>query len=1024
MMNVQNKHDSNAISRQNNPELLSAILENLPHSFFFLNCDFQYITFNQAHASDMKILYGADIETGKSILDSITVDEDRSAIGHHLTKVLVGESVTTSEIWGNSVPCQKYFDVTYGAVYNSENNITGIIAHLRDITDRKQAENLLKESEEKFRKAFMTSPDCVNINRLKDGMYVLLSPGFTAILGYTEDEIIGKTSIEKSIWYNIADRTRWVDELNQKGEVRNFEAQFRAKNGQLVYGLVSAAIIELAGVKHVISITRDITERKLAELVLKESEEKFRNIFVNSVVGKSLTYIDGRMMTNKAFCDMLGYSEEELNQLKWQEITHPEDIVFKQKETNLIMSGVKSSAKFQSRFIHKNGEVVWVDISTVLQRDNNNEPLYFITSINDITVQKLAEEKLQKNYDLLSKLTAQVPGVVYQYRLYPDGHSAFPYSSRGMYDIYEVTSEEVYTDASPVFTRIHPDDFDVIAQTINESAQNQTNYHSEFRVVLPEQGLRWRRCDAKPELLEDGSTLWHGIISDITDRKIAEEILQESEDRHRSLFQRNSSVMFILNPDNGNIVDANPAACNYYGWTYSEMCQKNITDINMLSKDAVKNLLDKTKDEQQNHLYLNHRLANGDVRDVEVYATPIKYGSTVFIYSIVHDITDRKKAEKQLRESEEKLSTLFSSMTELVVIHELVHNEQNEVINYIITDCNNAFSKMIRIKKEDIVGKLATEVYKMDKAPFLEIYSQVAITGQSYEHSVYYEPLDKHLLISAVSTGKNLFSTIITDITTIKQFQEEILSKNKELETYLYVASHDLRSPLVNIQGFSQRLKKQFNQLQLALLDADISDRTQWEINQITEEAVPRTLNFILSNVTKMDSLINNLLQISRTGRLTLSLKRIDMNQLLNTIIAAHNYQISELSAEVVLHNLADCYGDENQLSQLFSNIIDNAIKYRDGNRRLEIGIKSLVHGKKVIYSVSDNGRGINSRHLEKIWDVFFRIDPAASEMGEGIGLSIAKTIADKHKGKVWVESEEGKGSTFYIELQHNDFFE
>jgi len=149
-----------------------------------------------------------------------------------------------------------------------------------------------------------------------------------------------------------------------------------------------------------------------------------------------------------------------------------------------------------------------------------------------------------------------VPGVVYQYRLYPDGHSTFPYSSPGIYDIYEVMPEDVKEDASPVFTRIHPEDFDYIVETINESAKKQTLYHGEFRVNLPKQGLRWRLCDAKPQLLEDGSTLWHGVISDITDKKKAEkEIIEakekaEESDRLKSAFLANMSHE-IRTPMNG-----------------------------------------------------------------------------------------------------------------------------------------------------------------------------------------------------------------------------------------------------------------------------------------------------------------------------------------------------------------------------------------------------------------------------------------------------------------------------------------
>jgi len=148
------------------------------------------------------------------------------------------------------------------------------------------------------------------------------------------------------------------------------------------------------------------------------------------------------------------------------------------------------------------------------------------------------------------------------------------------------------------------------------------------------------------------------------------------------------------------------------------------------------------------------------------------------------------------------------------------------------------------------------------------------------------------------------------------------------------------------------------------------------------------------------------------------------MNNLFEKIITAHNFQLTELSVEVKLNVLEDCYGDENLLNQVFSNIIDNALKYRDDARKLVLEISSRTHFNRVIYSVSDTGRGIDPRHQEKIWDVFYRVNPAASESGEGIGLSVAKTITNKHKGKIWVESQEGVGSTFFVELQRNDFSE
>ncbi|MHB8965187.1 MAG: PAS domain-containing sensor histidine kinase [Coriobacteriia bacterium] len=138
---------------------------------------------------------------------------------------------------------------------------------------------------------------------------------------------------------------------------------------------------------------------------------------------------------------------------------------------------------------------------------------------------------LEESRDMLVSLTAQVPGVVYQYRLYPDGSSAFPFASPGMNDIYEVTPEEVREDATPVFGRLHPEDRPRVSEAISDSARTLKPFHIEFRVVLPRQGLRWRLSDALPQRTEDGGTLWYGIISDITDRKLLEFELRESEAR-------------------------------------------------------------------------------------------------------------------------------------------------------------------------------------------------------------------------------------------------------------------------------------------------------------------------------------------------------------------------------------------------------------------------------------------------------------------------------------------------------------
>jgi signal transduction histidine kinase len=152
--------------------------------------------------------------------------------------------------------------------------------------------------------------------------------------------------------------------------------------------------------------------------------------------------------------------------------------------------------------------------------------------------------------------------------------------------------------------------------------------------------------------------------------------------------------------------------------------------------------------------------------------------------------------------------------------------------------------------------------------------------------------------------------------------------------------------------------------------------------------------------------------------------KEIDINQLFQTIITNFNFQLAQLGAAITAKDIPSCYGDENLLNSLFSNIIGNAIKYHDQNRRLVIEITARKEFRKVIYSIRDTGIGIEPRHLQRIWDIFYRVDPTLTDTGEGLGLSSSKRIAEKHHGRVWAESEAGKGSVFYVELQTTEFSE
>jgi PAS domain S-box-containing protein len=550
------------------------------------------------------------------------------------------------------------------------------------------------------------------------------------------------------------------------------------------------------------------------------------------------------------------------------------------------------------------------------------------------------------------------------------------------------------------------------------------------------------------------------FVRDITEEKKAEKALLESEEDYRNLIEFSPVAMAIIH--DWKTMYFNPAAVQLFGAkTESEILGKHINefihpDYCELAVENARALAENGYIKIQEQKYLKY---DGTVLDVETQAKSIRFNDGHATLVVINDITERKlaemelanskerlqnalevsnqsrttllsvledqlKAKETLRESEEKLSTLFNSMTELVVMHELVFDEKGNAIDYRILDCNKTFTSITGIQKENAVGRLATEVYGTETAPYLQEYANVALNGTTIEFNTYYPPLDKYFLISAVPTENNKFSTISTDITSNEQIHEIIREKNKELENYIYVASHDLRSPLVNIQGFSKRLQKQTTELTKLVAELHANAELAAEYKKLTTDDIPKSLSFILNNVSKMDTLINGLLQVSRTGRVVMSPAILEMNKLFKSILTIFDYQLKEMEANVVLHELDDCFGDTNQLNQLFSNIIGNALKYSDKNRILTLEISSQTKYNKVIYSIKDNGIGINNRHLQKIWDVFYRVDASAPEAGEGLGLSLAKRIVDKHKGKIWADSVEGEGSTFYVELHKNKFEE
>ncbi len=241
---------------------------------------------------------------------------------------------------------------------------------------------------------------------------------------------------------------------------------------------------------------------------------------------------------------------------------------------------------------------------------------------------------------------------------------------------------------------------------------------------------------------------------------------------------------------------------------------------------------------------------------------------------------------------------------------------------------------------------------------------------------------------------------------------------NTEMERLIYVASHDLRSPLVNLQGFGQRLERSCAELTALLQHPAVPAALREPVDRLATDRIPGALKFIRSSTERMDTLVSGLLRVSRLGHVALTIEPLDMDRLLRELFEAQMFQTQAAGATVHAEPLPPCRGDANLLRQVFANLLDNALKYRDPARPLQI----LVTGRRqdddrVVYCVADNGIGIAPDHQERIWEMFHRLDPAGPVTGEGLGLNVVRRVVDRHCGRVWVESTPGSGSRFFVSL-------
>ncbi len=634
---------------------LNSLIESFSNAVFSLDTKYCYTSFNRTYSNAVKILYGKEIVLGGCLLDDQTT-EDVIVSKPHLDRALAGESFSAEGYVGVAGLAQLYVEVLHNPILNESGNVIGISIEAKDITARKKAEDALKESEALYRSILNASPDDLTITDLQ-GTILMISPSALPIWGYRhEEEILGRSVSEFVVPEDI-ERIYENISLFYNGVNVNPGLYTGIRKDKSTFPLeVNAEFIRNSDgepVKLILSI-RDITERKLAEQALMNSENKYRSLVENSPDGIAI-YHEGKVVfvNNETVRLMAAESKEQLIGKSVLDFVHPDYRSFVTERMNMATVEGTILPMAVEKFLRLDGIEIDVEVKALAIIHENKPAVQLI--IRDITEIKKAEQLKQEVVNRLLKISSRVPGVIYQYRLRPDGSSCFPYASENIKDIYQVNPEDVKEDATMVLDMLHPDDREAVINSILESAKNLAPWKSEYRVIYHDHTIHTLLGNAIPQMEDDGSVLWHGYISDISYRKKQEELIRESEEKWRKLVTSLPDYVGLFD------LDAKYIFLNHYaeGFSEKDVLGRSLFDfVSEESKETFSKQFEACIKTNQTRQFYHKAYGDlGVVRTYENVLVPVvnKNRQVVNVMSIARDITERLLADEAIITKAEQL---------------------------------------------------------------------------------------------------------------------------------------------------------------------------------------------------------------------------------------------------------------------------------------------------------------------------------------------------------------------------------
>ncbi len=518
--------------------------------------------------------------------------------------------------------------------------------------------------------------------------------------------------------------------------------------------------------------------------------------------------------------------------------------------------------------------------------------------------------------------------------------------------------------------------------------------------------------------------------------------LAESEDRYRSLFENNHAIMLIVDPEHSLVVDVNPAATSFYGWSREEMRGMPLSQVNSLEPTELVRQMERAIAFEANTFEFRHIKADGSLCEVEVFSGPITIGGRRLLYSIVQDISARKRAQEALRQSEER----YRLLVKLAPIGIAVHRHGCLVF------ANEAGAAIMgAASPDDLIGTPINSIIHPDILPQTLERMQAMLRGvpNLYPNEEQFVRLDGTVIDVEVTAAPITYETqpavlvIVTDITARKRMAEEehrmyaeleesrkrlvdalaertraeeqvrqlnadlekrvqvrtaeLETAIRELEAFSYSVSHDLRAPLRALNGFTRILADGHGHL--------LNAEGRYALGVIESEA------------HRLGQLIDDLLEFSRLGRKALSCSFVDQTTIVRSVFDELRIEHPTPGLDLRIHPLPVVSCDPRLMRQVWVNLVDNALKFSRNREAPIIEVEGELGGHEAVFHIRDNGAGFDMAYSDKLFGVFQRLHSKEEFEGTGVGLALVQRIVHRHGGRIWAEGEVGRGAAFHFAL-------